>query len=179
MHLFVFLLFFFRKKKEEIILTDEFKYIINVLENSNSNVFISGKAGTGKSTLLKYFCKRTSKHYVLLAPTGVAALNIKGQTIHSFFKFPPKLLNKSDIKVDYVKDSLFKNIQMVIIDEVSMVSSNLMDSIDYALRINRNKEDLPFGGVQIVFIGDLFQLPPVVKEAEQQYFQDKYGGIYF
>jgi len=68
---------------------------------------------------------------------------------------------------------------MVIIDEVSMVSSNLMDSIDYALRINRNKEDLPFGGVQIVFIGDLFQLPPVVKEAEQQYFQDKYGGIYF
>lgn len=166
------------KEKDDFVLTDEFKEALNILENSRSSIFITGKAGTGKSTLLRYFISRTKKKFAILAPTGVAALNVKGQTIHSFFKFPPKLMLEADIKINYSKASLYQNLDMIIIDEVSMVSANLMNAIDLALRRNR-QVDRPFGNVQMVFMGDMFQLPPVVKSDLVKFYINEYGGIYF
>jgi ATP-dependent exoDNAse (exonuclease V) alpha subunit len=171
--------FIYSRQKNAFVLTDEFKDILHILNNTNDSVFISGKAGTGKSSLLQYFTRHTDKKYVILAPTGIAAMNVKGQTVHSFFKLPPRLIQAAQLKPEYSRNALYANIDMVIIDEVSMVSANLMDAIDMALRINRNRPDAPFGGVQMVFIGDLFQLPPVVKNDLQDYFAATYGGIYF
>lgn len=171
------------QKKEEpkpqFILTEEFKEIIDLLKNTNESIFITGKAGTGKSSLLKHFIKNTNKKLVILAPTGIAALNVSGQTIHSFFRFPPSIITPNKIEPDYVRADLFKNLQMVIIDEISMVRADLMNGIDVALRMNRNRLDEPFGGVQMVFIGDLFQLPPVVMETDREYILKTYGGQYF
>lgn len=165
--------------KTQFVLTDEFKEVLDVLKTSNDNLFITGKAGTGKSSLLKHFIKNTNKKLVVLAPTGVAALNIGGQTIHSFFRFPPKIIDQKKIEPDYVRADLFKNLQMLIIDEVSMVRADLMNAIDIALRKNRNRPDEPFGGVQMVFIGDLFQLPPVLKDTDKDYILKTFGGQYF
>lgn len=166
-------------KSPQLLLTEEFKEILYLLKNTNDNIFITGKAGTGKSSLLKYFISNTNKKLVVLAPTGIAALNVGGQTIHSFFRFPPKTITANRIEPDYVRAELFKNLQMVIIDEISMVRADLMNGIDIALRRNRNKLNEPFGGVQMVFIGDLFQLPPVVKENDREYILKTYGGQYF
>ena len=165
--------------KSQFVLTEEFKEILDILKNTNQSVFITGKAGTGKSSLLKHFIKNTNKKLVILAPTGIAALNVSGQTIHSFFRFPPSIITPNKIEPDYVRAELFKNLQMVIIDEISMVRADLMNGIDIALRKNRNKLDEPFGGVQMVFIGDLFQLPPVVTESDREYILKTYGGQYF
>lgn len=165
--------------KPQFVLTEEFKEILDILKNTNQSVFITGKAGTGKSSLLKHFIKNTNKKLVILAPTGIAALNVSGQTIHSFFRFPPSIITPNKIEPDYVRAELFKNLQMVIIDEISMVRADLMNGIDIALRKNRNKLDEPFGGVQMVFIGDLFQLPPVVTESDREYILKTYGGQYF
>lgn len=171
---------FSKLKNKGIIITQEFKEIADIIENTSESVFITGKAGTGKSTLLKYIKKRTKKKFVVLAPTGVAALNVGGQTINSFFRFPPKLLNEKDIIIQWRKTAqLFARLEMVVIDEVSMVSADLMNAIDLALRKNRDKMSEPFGGVQIIFFGDLYQLPPVVKEQDKPYFEKRYGGIYF
>lgn len=173
------------KKKEapkiesEFVLTDEFSEILDLLKNTNDSIFITGKAGTGKSSLLKHFIKETNKKHVVLAPTGIAALNVGGQTIHSFFRFQPNFITSKSIKPDYVRAELFKSLQMVIIDEVSMVRSDLMNGIDLALRKNRNRLDEPFGGVQMVFIGDMFQLPPVVSESDQNLIRTLFGGQYF
>ena len=168
-----------KNKNGKIELTKEFKCIIDIIENSNKSIFISGKAGTGKSTLLKYLVERRKKRFVVLAPTGVAALNVKGQTIHSFFQFPPSLITNNSIQPNYIKNAMFQNIDTIIIDEISMVRADIMDGIDHSLRINRNKLNVPFGGVQMVFIGDLFQLPPVVAKDLDRYFEEKYGGRYF
>lgn len=165
--------------KPQFVLTDEFKEILDLLKNTNESIFITGKAGTGKSSLLKHFIKNTNKKLVILAPTGIAALNVSGQTIHSFFRFPPSIITPNKIEPDYVRAELFKNLQMVIIDEISMVRADLMNGIDVALRKNRNRLDEPFGGVQMVFIGDLFQLPPVVMETDREYILKTYGGQYF
>jgi len=165
--------------KPQFVLTEEFKEIIDLLKNTNESIFITGKAGTGKSSLLKFFIRNTNKKIVILAPTGIAALNVSGQTIHSFFRFPPSIITPNRIEPDFVRAELFKNLQMVIIDEISMVRADLMNGIDIALRRNRNRLDEPFGGVQMVFIGDLFQLPPVVMEADREYIQKTYGGQYF
>lgn len=159
-------------------ITDEFKEILNILNNTSDNIFITGKAGTGKSTLLKYFIKNIKKNKVILAPTGIAALNVSGQTIHSFFRFPPTIINPMSIKSDYRTD-LFKSLQMLIIDEVSMVRVDLMHGIDFALRKNKNRPNEPFGGVQLVLIGDLFQLPPVLPETAMEFIFNTYGGQYF
>lgn len=175
----VIIYLFKKRKKSPIVLTDEFKEIIEIIENSNKSLFISGRAGTGKSTLLKYIIERRRKRYVVLAPTGVAALNVKGQTIHSFFQFPPSVIIKDNIQPNYVKNTIYQNIDTLIIDEISMVRADLMEGIDHSLRINRNKLKEPFGGVQMVFIGDLFQLPPVVTSNLQDYFKKTYGGKYF
>jgi ATP-dependent DNA helicase PIF1 len=164
---------------KNIELNDDFKKALDLIENKDESLYITGKAGTGKSTLLKYVRATTNKNVVILAPTGVAAINVGGQTIHSFFKFPPKLLKKEDIKKS--RDSIvYKRLNTIIIDEVSMVRADLMDGIDYSLRLNRGDLDTPFGGAQMVFFGDLFQLPPVVKGKDlQDYFNTVYGSPYF
>jgi ATP-dependent exoDNAse (exonuclease V) alpha subunit len=159
-------------------INDEFKAAFDLMENTAERLFITGKAGTGKSTLLKYFKANTGKKIIVLAPTGVAAINVGGQTIHSFFRLPPKIIQKDAIK--RLRDkSLVENLDMVIIDEVSMVRADLMDGIDYALRLNRGKMKTPFGGVQMVFFGDLFQLPPVVEHEARQLLGERYSSPYF
>ena len=156
----------------------DFNYVLDKIENTKESVFVTGRAGTGKSTLLQIFRNTTEKNVVVLAPTGVAALNVKGQTIHSFFGFPPKLIDSSQIRKRKNK-ALFKKIEVLIIDEISMVRADLLDNIDYAMRINRGNYE-PFGGVQVIFFGDLFQLPPVVSSAiEAQLFTTKYSTPFF
>ncbi|MFZ4544539.1 MAG: ATP-dependent DNA helicase [Saprospiraceae bacterium] len=164
--------------KDPMILSQEFHYILDELEKTDHHLFITGKAGTGKSTLLGLFTTTTNKKVIVLAPTGIAALHVGGQTIHSFFGFPPRILQKGDIKKRF-NSKLYQNIEMIIIDEISMVRADILDNIDYALRLNRNNR-LPFGGVQMVFMGDLFQLPPVVSSMEEKiYFQTVYNSPYF
>lgn len=159
-------------------INDDFKLALNSIENDGKSIYITGKAGTGKSTLLKYFRATTKKNIVVLAPTGLAAINVDGQTIHSFFKFPPRLIEQNKIK--HLRDTeVVRKLDVMVIDEVSMVRADLMDGIDLSLKLNRNN-NLPFGGVQMVFIGDLFQLPPIVRERElQQYFEEHYQSPYF
>jgi len=159
-------------------INDEFKTAFDAIERSSQSMFITGKAGTGKSTLLRYVKEHTKKAAVVLAPTGIAAINVNGQTIHSFFKFPPKFIDTRVIR-KLRKRTLIKNLEMIIIDEVSMVRADLMDGIDHALRINRGF-DIPFGGVQVVMFGDLFQLPPVVRGRQlNEFFRMHYGSPYF
>ncbi|MFA5117013.1 MAG: AAA family ATPase [Candidatus Omnitrophota bacterium] len=159
-------------------INDEFKSAFDLMEYTRECLFITGKAGTGKSTLLKYFKANTGKKMIVLAPTGVAAINVGGQTIHSFFRLPPKIIQKPAIK--RLRDrGLFDNLDMVIIDEVSMVRADIMDGVDYALRLNRGKMKIPFGGVQMVFFGDLFQLSPVVENEAKQLLEERYPSPYF
>lgn len=159
----------------------DFARALHFLEDTNMNMFITGRAGTGKSTLLQYFRERTKKNVVVLAPTGVAALNVKGQTIHSFFRFAPNITIQTVQQQSSSKKlmELLKKIDALIIDEVSMVRADVMDCIDTALRCNRKNQN-PFGGVQMVFIGDLYQLPPVVSgREEQEFFRTTYKSPYF
>lgn len=160
-------------------LNHDFHYALNRIEKSQDCLFITGRAGTGKSTLLQVFRQSSRKKVVVLAPTGVAALNVKGQTIHSFFGFPPRLIDPArDIKRKRFR-KLYENVETIVIDEISMVRADLLDHIDYFLRLNRD-DPRPFGGVQMVFFGDLFQLPPVVSSpAEQQLFQSFYPSPFF
>lgn len=163
-------------------LSEEQQKIFNIIENQNNNIFVTGKAGTGKSSLLQYFKYKSKKRLVVVAPTGVAALNVGGQTIHSLFGIPPKFISKDElnqIRVYPKTAFLLRNIDTVVIDEISMVRADLMDAIDCVLKKARNN-DQPFGGVQIVMFGDLYQLPPVVSDAELwKYFSHNHGGCYF
>jgi len=163
----------------EFQLTDEFKIGFEAMENSKQNLYITGEAGTGKTTLLKYFRNATKRNYVVVAPTGVAAINCLGQTIHSFFKFPPKLIQKDDIKRAYNSHRIFDKLDMLIVDESSMMRADLMDGIDYALRINKGNMSMPFGGVQVVLFGDLFQLPPIIDKELTEYYGKLYDSPYF
>ena len=165
--------------KNALVLNRDFQYALDRMENSRDLLFITGRAGTGKSTLLQLFRNTTRKKMVVLAPTGVAALNVKGQTIHSFFGFPPRLLDpRRDIKRRRYR-KLYERLETIVIDEISMVRADMLDNIDYFLQVNRN-DPRPFGGVQMVFFGDLFQLPPVVAtEVEKQLFQTTYSSPYF
>lgn len=164
--------------KEPLILNSTFRNTLEIIENSGDNFFITGRAGTGKSTLLRLFKEITKKKIVVLAPTGVAALNVGGQTIHSFFKLMPGLLLPSEIHKSR-NTKYFKNIDTIIIDEISMVRADLLDNIDFSLRLNRNSP-LPFGGVQMIFFGDLFQIPPVVSNnAEKSFIIQNYESPYF
>lgn len=159
-------------------LNGDFQYALDQLEKQGRSMFITGRAGTGKSTLLQLFRNTTRKKVVVLAPTGIAALNVRGQTIHSFFGFPPRPLARHEIKKRRNR-RLYQNLDVLIIDEISMVRADLLDNIDYFMRINRGSP-LPFGGVQVVFFGDLFQLPPVVaSDAEALLFQSHYDSPYF
>ncbi|MEY3322742.1 MAG: hypothetical protein RLZZ417_2325 [Bacteroidota bacterium] len=159
-------------------LSKDFNNVLNLLEKERKNLFVTGRAGTGKSTLLQLFRKTTTKKHVVLAPTGVAALNVKGQTIHSFFNFPPRLFDPSQIKMGKNK-KLIKELEVIIIDEISMVRADLMDAIDYVLRVIRNSQQ-PFGGTQMVVFGDLFQLPPVVNQETNEWLKMRaYASAYF
>ncbi|MEK7470672.1 MAG: PIF1 family ATP-dependent DNA helicase [Patescibacteria group bacterium] len=160
-------------------LSDEQKKLFDLLEKTNNNVFVTGKAGTGKSVLLQYFKQNSQKRLVVLAPTGVAALNVGGQTIHSFFRIPPSFVEKKSLSLNYRVATVLRNVDTIVIDEISMVRADLMEAIDDLLRQARGNQ-LPFGGVQLVMFGDLYQLPPVVGDPElHKYFQATYGGFYF
>jgi ATP-dependent DNA helicase PIF1 len=162
-------------------LSGDFKEALDVLEQTGRGeaVFVTGKAGTGKSTLLRLFRQTTRKSLVVLAPTGIAALQVQGQTIHSFFGFPPKLLLRKDIKPSRYK-GLYRKIDAIVIDEISMVRAEVLDNIDYFLRLNGDNPLLPFGGVQMIFFGDLFQLPPVIaNEEERRFIEANYESPYF
>ncbi|MGB9153165.1 MAG: AAA family ATPase [Alphaproteobacteria bacterium] len=168
-------------KTTSIELNEQFQQTLRSMEEGNCNLFITGKAGTGKSTLLAHFCRNTDKKPVVLAPTGVAALNVKGQTIHSFFNFyvdvtPQKI---RDRKSKPRNAKLYKKLKTIIIDEVSMVRADLLDCIDVFLRMYGPKAMQPFGGVQMIFIGDLYQLPPVVSGPEREIFSTHYKTPYF
>lgn len=165
-------------KLKPLELNASFREALDLMEKTDKGVFITGRAGTGKSTLLRLFRTTTRKKLVVLAPTGVAALNVKGQTIHSFFGFPGRPLSPKDIKKVRNK-KVYKNLETIIIDEISMVRADLLDNIDLFLRLNRNNPE-PFGGVQMLFFGDLFQLPPVVaSDAEVMLFNNYYESPYF
>jgi hypothetical protein len=165
----------------KIDLNPQFKKAINLMENTKQNLFITGKAGTGKSTLLDYFCNNTQKKPVVLAPTGVAALNVKGQTIHKFFNFyidvTPEKIRSKDTKPSDPK--LYKKLETIIVDEVSMLRADLLDCVDVFLRMYGADAKQAFGGVQMIFIGDLYQLPPVVSKDERDIFRTHYGTPYF
>lgn len=159
----------------------QFSRAYDLLENSRRNIFITGKAGTGKSTLLQYFRAHTSKRVVVLAPTGVAAVNVQGQTIHSFFRFKPDITPETvpSIRIRKAARRVYKNLDAVVIDEISMVRADLLDCMDGFLRLHGPKEDAPFGGVQMIFFGDLYQLPPVVAPHDRQVFTQVYLSPYF
>lgn len=158
--------------------SEEFQQAFGMIENTRKHIFITGKAGTGKSTLLEYFRIKTKKNIVVLAPTGVAAIKARGQTMHSFFKLPPRFIQKDHIR-RLRNNELLKHLDTLVIDECSMVRADLLDGIDYALRVNREEYNRPFGGVQIVLFGDLFQLPPVVNSDICHLMDRLYESPYF
>src|SRR5262245_44897758 len=163
----------------QITLTDEFRHALDLIERQGQSLFLTGKAGTGKSTFLHYLRETTTKATVVLAPTGVAALNVGGQTIHSFFQLPPTIIDPQSLR-RRKNPKLFQKLQTLIIDEVSMVRADVMDAVDRALRVQRDNLSTPFGGVQVVLCGDLFQLPPIVRDGDMRTFFDaQYGGPYF
>ena len=159
-------------------ISEEFEDAFHAMELTDDCIFVTGKAGSGKSTLLKYFTNNTQKQTIVVAPTGIAAVNVSGQTIHSFFKFPPRILQPEAIRRLRNK-KIFNQIQTIIIDEVSMVRADLMDAIDYSLRINKGDMVTPFAGVQILMFGDVFQLPPVVQPEEMELLSSRFKSPYF
>lgn len=166
-------------KNYQIELNEQFNKALAVMENTDKNVFITGKAGTGKSTLLDYFRSHTRKKVIVLAPTGVAALNVCGETIHSFFRFKPDITIQKVKKIHGKRARIFKEINAIIIDEISMVRADLLDCVDRFLRLNGKHSNKPFGSVQMLFFGDLYQLPPVVTGKEREIFKTHYNSSYF
>ena len=160
--------------------TSAFDEAIDKIFNSKDPVFfITGKAGTGKSVFISYFRTKTNKNIAVVAPTGVAALNAKGETIHSFFGFPPRVI---DIDNDIQETNAEKHqaLDVLIIDEVSMVRADMFDAIEKMLRLNGPKKGLPFGGVKIILVGDLYQLKPIVaKREESKYVSANYQHEWF
>ena len=179
-------------------LSAEANYVLQFINQTNRSIFLTGKAGTGKTTLLKEIIKSTHKNCVVVAPTGIAALNAGGVTIHSMFQLPfggfipdnstPQFLENSKFetkatlrrhfKMSGLKKSVIQNMELLIIDEVSMLRSDLMDAIDFMLQSVRRK-NFPFGGVQILFIGDLLQLPPIIRDEEWRILRFYYKGKFF
>lgn len=167
----------------DIILTDEFKDALRLLESKPAIkplIFVTGRAGTGKTTLLKYFAKHTAQNAVVLATTGLAAINVHGQTVHSFFHLKPgNLLDLGVLR--RLPRKTVDNLDTLIIDEASMLRADLLDAIDHILQISTHCDE-PFGGKQLILFGDLFQLPPI-EENEQSglfnYFNARYQSPYF
>lgn len=164
----------------QLILDEYFQKALSFLEQSQESLFLTGRAGTGKSTLLSYFIEKTKKNIVVLAPTGVAALNVKGETIHSFFHFKPGVTSE-DAKREakkIKKVGFYRSIEIIIIDEISMVRADLLDCADIFLKTLFSSKK-PFGGIRMVFIGDLYQLPPPVSKEDREYFEEFYETPYF
>lgn len=170
----------------------EFKNALNLITRTRQSVFLTGKAGTGKSTFLKHLCENTKKKHVVLAPTGIAAINANGSTIHSFFKLPfrPMLPDDPDLSLvngrifdffKYKKDhrKLIQQVELIIIDEISMVRADMVDTIDRILRVYSNNMRMPFGGKQLVFVGDVFQLEPVVTSDSKDILERFYPNPFF
>lgn len=174
-------------------------YVLKFVNQTNRSVFLTGKAGTGKTTLLKKILETTHKNVVVVAPTGIAALNAGGVTIHSMFQLPfggfiPDSIYQNDFsnnlkfetkktlgrhfRMSGVKKAVIQNMELLIIDEVSMLRPDVLDAMDFMMQSVRKKK-VPFGGIQVLFIGDLLQLPPVVKEEEWQVLKNYYGGKFF
>ncbi|MBF0619202.1 MAG: AAA family ATPase [Candidatus Omnitrophica bacterium] len=168
-------------EQDRIKKTPEFLRAFDLLENSGKCVFLTGRAGTGKSTFLQYFRGLTAKNVAVLAPTGVAAVNVRGQTIHSFFKFRPDITPEKalEIRLRRAQREVYRHLDALVIDEISMVRADLLDCMDVFLRAHGRDAALPFGGVQMIFIGDLHQLPPVVLREERAAFEGPYAGPYF
>ena len=164
----------------EISLSREQAEIFAAIEGTKQNVFVTGRAGTGKSTLLNHLSWNTDKQIVIAAPTGVAALNVGGQTIHSLFRLPIGVIADNPIDQNDQVRKLLNTIDTLVIDEVSMVNADLMDAIDRSLRQARQRKQDPFGGVQIVLFGDPYQLAPVPGGPEERaYFADHYRSMWF
>lgn len=167
-------------------MNSELELAWQLVQNTGCNVFLTGKAGTGKTTFLRNFCAKTNKRTVVLAPTGIAAINAQGSTLHSFFQLPfgpyipgtTQRSNEKGYKFSEKKRRLIRSLDLVIIDEISMVRADLLDSVDAALRRFRDRTK-PFGGVQLLLIGDLQQLAPVVKPEEWALLQPYYDTQYF
>jgi ATP-dependent exoDNAse (exonuclease V) alpha subunit len=164
-------------------LSEEQRNLFDYIEQTDAHVFVTGRAGTGKSTLLSHLVANTEKSFAVCAPTGVAALNVGGVTIHSLFTFPLGLLGEVDIGKHLSRRTrdVLKALDMLVIDEVSMVSADLMDAIDRALRIARGRRNLPFGGAQVVMFGDPYQLAPVPPRDPQEraYMEENYQSGWF
>ncbi|MTG97866.1 MULTISPECIES: helix-turn-helix domain-containing protein [Myroides] len=179
--------------------SEEANYVLQFINETNRSIFLTGKAGTGKTTLLREIISTTHKNTVVVAPTGIAALNAGGVTIHSLFhlpfatlvpdtKNPPiftdhiKIENRVSLRrhmlMNNARRSIFKNMELLVIDEVSMLRADVLDAMDFVLQSVR-KNSMPFGGVQLLFIGDLLQLPPVVKNEEWDILKRYYDGVYF
>lgn len=168
----------------------EWQQALQIIQYTRRSLFLTGKAGTGKSTFLRYVANNTKKKYVILAPTGIAAINAGGQTLHSFFKLPfhPLLPNDSryntrnirkTLKYSGITTKLLRELELIIIDEISMVRADIIDFIDKVLRIYCRNMREPFGGKQLLLVGDIFQLEPVVKEEEWRLMQPFYSSAYF
>ena len=159
--------------------TSEFEAALDFVRDGEGHLFVTGRAGTGKSTLLRLIRDEHREEAVVVAPTGLAAVNVGGQTIHSFFGFPPRMIRPDDIRRSR-NGRIMRRMRFLIIDEVSMVRSDLMWAIDQSLRVNRGRTREPFGGARLILFGDLHQLPPVVRGAEEaQYLEETYGGPFF
>ena len=169
----------------------EFQDAWSVIRKTSRSVFLTGKAGTGKSTFLKYICANTKKKYVVLAPTGIAAVNVGGQTLHSFFKIPFKPLLPDDPDISnttrlrkmlrYTKEKikLIRELDLIIIDEISMVRADIIDFVDRVLRVFSGNMREPFGGKQLLLVGDIFQLEPVVTHDMRDILRRYYKNFFF
>jgi hypothetical protein len=164
----------------EITLSPEQAAVFASIETTRDNLFVTGRAGTGKSTLLNHLSHNTSKQIVICAPTGVAALNVGGQTIHSLFRLPIGVIADHELEQSDQLRKLLNSIETLVIDEVSMVNSDLLDAIDRSLRQARQRKNEPFGGVQVVLFGDPYQLAPVPGDPDERaYFEDRYRSMWF
>src|ERR1700733_1803898 len=172
----------------EIKLTEEFNLAFRFVTETNQNIFLTGKAGTGKTTFLKYLRQNSRKNMVIAAPTGVAAINAGGVTLHSLFQLPfyPFLPTKNNrdellakIRFNKQRQQLLRRVELLVIDEISMVRCDVMDAIDTILKSVRRNYTMPFGGVQLLCIGDLYQLPPVARPVEWNILMEYYSSPFF
>lgn len=159
--------------------TSEYVAALDHIRSGDGHLFVTGRAGTGKSTLLRALRDLIPDEYIVVAPTGLAAVTAGGQTIHSFFGLPPRLIRPDDIRRSR-NGALMRKLKLLVIDEISMVRSDLMWAIDQSLRVNRGRPREAFGGVRLIMFGDLHQLPPVVQEAEvAEHLDSQFGGPFF
>lgn len=164
---------------DEIEIIPEYKKALELAVIGGSAVFVTGKAGTGKSTMIRYLAS-SIRESVILAPTAAAAINAGGDTIHSFFALPARHIDKSEkLRLNSKSKAVAERMHTLIIDEASMVTPNIVDAMDVMLRRARKKDE-PFGGVSVVFVGDLLQLPPVISTHEERiYFSERYETQFF